>query len=216
MILKNPKLFVWIIAPRSVQGCTVLPAEPEILCVFHVSQTRAAYNPMSYLWLLKRFRFQFQQRNCTLGGHPSITCECTQKASGSGPWLNQVQGKPPCCDIQTSIQHKVVLVPFMTFMERQVQFIHFTVLWKQDPKWVILWYRTSAKNSQLVQADILRTCFSSIKISSDDLFLYNTGMKETLFSQRWLMACPQDKCSSLELLHQGCPLLPLHIFSRGL
>lgn len=127
MILKNPKLFVWIIAPRSVQGSTVLPAEPEILCVFHMSQTRAAYNPTSYLWLLKRFRFQFQQRNCTLGGQPSITWECTQKASGSGPWLNQVQEKPPRCDIQTSIQHKVVFVPFMKFMQRQVHFIHFEV-----------------------------------------------------------------------------------------
>lgn len=149
------------------------------------------------------------------GRTSSITWECTQKASGSGPWLNQVQGKPPHCDIQTSIQHKAVFVPFMMFMQRQVQFIHFKVLWKQDPKWVILWCGTSAKNSQLVQADILRTCFSSIKISSDDLFLYNTGIKETLFSQRWLMGCPQDKCSSLEPLHQGCPLLQLHIFSRG-
>lgn len=110
MIINNPKISIWIITPRSVQGCTVLPPEPEILYLFHVSQIRAAYNPTSYLWLLKRFKVQLLQRNCTLGGGPSITWECTQKASSSGPWLNQVQWKPPCCDIKTSIQHKVVFV----------------------------------------------------------------------------------------------------------
>lgn len=157
----------------------MLPPKEEILYVFHVSQVRAAYNPTSHLWLLKEVQSSVPAEELHIGRmsihashgsthkrHPVLVHGLT-KSKGNHPVMTL---RPP------SNTKQCLFVPFMLFIQRQVQFIHFEVLWKQEPKWVILWHRTSAKSFQLVQADILRTCFSSIKVSSDDL-LYNTGRR---------------------------------------
>lgn len=83
------------------------------------------------------------------------------KASSSGPWLHQVQGKTPCfkVDIKTSIQHKVVSVcpshaeasavhSFLKFFGNEIQNGSF-----------ILWCRTSAKSFQLVQYEHTQNLF---------------------------------------------------------
>lgn len=64
--------------------------------------------------------------------------------------------------------------------------------------------------------NILRTCFSSIKISSDDLLLYNTGMKETLFSQTRVGSLSSRQMQQPGALAPGLPIAPIAHFQQGI
>lgn len=147
--------------------------------------------------------------------HPCITWSTHKRHPVLVHGLTKSKGNHPVMTLRPPSNTKQCLfVPFMLFIQRQLQFIHFEVLWKQEPKGVILWHRTSAKSFQLVQADILRPCFSSIKVSSDDL-LYNTGRRR-LFSHR------VGSWGVLKQMQQpgapapGLPIAPIAHFQQGI
>lgn len=61
---------------------------------------------------------------------------------------------------------------------------------------------------------VLRTCFSSIKINSEDLLLYNTGMKETLFSRELARQVSSRQMWQSGAFAPGLPIAPTAHFQQ--